>query len=97
MTILELITRFQGLWKIAIPHLAEPSPQDAARWCDYAPSIVERAILRTGRRFAKDKVPPAFDAEEAYRYVTGVARSMTEELATASVHPYRAAMKSNTV
>lgn len=88
MTILELITRFQELWRMVLPHIAEPSPQDAARWCDYDPSIVERAILRTGRRFASDKVPSGFKPEEAYRYVTGVARSATAQQQTA---PPRAA------
>jgi hypothetical protein len=88
MQLTEKIEYFTELWSLILPHVAEPSPQDAARWCDYEPAIVERAMLRTGRRFAKDKIPPGFNPEEAYRYVTGVSRSMTAELAISGVNQY---------
>jgi hypothetical protein len=88
MQLTEKIDYFKQLWRVVLPHVAEPSPQDVARWCDYEPAIVERAMLRTGRRFAKDKIRPGFNPEEAYRYVTGVSRSMTAELAARGVNQH---------
>jgi hypothetical protein len=86
MQLTEKIDYFTRLWRIILPHVADPSPQDAARWCDYEPAIVERAMLRTGRRFAKDKLAPGFTPEQSFRYTTGVARSMTAELAINGAH-----------
>jgi len=79
MQLTEKIEYFTQLWCVVLPHVREPSPQDVARWCDYESAIVERAILRTGRRFAENKVQRDFDPTQAYRYTTGVARSMTTE------------------
>jgi hypothetical protein len=65
---------FVDLWRMALPHVTPPSVQDAARWSGYPPEIVEKAILRTARRFAPDKITPAFRPEEAYRYTSSVAK-----------------------
>jgi len=78
MTLLEKITHYQRVWRIALPHLTEPAPEDVARWCTYPLGTVENAILRTGNRFAKSKLASGFNPEEAYRYTTAVARSMAE-------------------
>jgi hypothetical protein len=74
MTLLEKYDRYVKLWRVVLPHVVDPSIQDAARWSDYSPEIVERAILRTGRRFAPDKITPTFRPDEAYRYVSAVAK-----------------------
>jgi hypothetical protein len=74
MTLLEKYDRYVKLWRVALPHVAEPSIQDAARWSDYPPEIVEKAILRTARRFAPGKLPPTFQSLEAHKYVSAVAK-----------------------
>jgi len=84
MTLLEKYETFVRLWRVALPHVPEPSIQDAARWSEYRPNIVERAILRTGRRFAPHRITPEFSPEESYKYTSAVARALTE-------HPQRTA------
>ena len=78
MTVLQRIENYRAVWAIALPHLAPPSPQDAARWGAYPVSVVETAILRAGRRFSKERVSGSFDPVSAYRYVTATARSMEQ-------------------
>lgn len=75
MTLAERITGFVELWKLALPHIEPPSVQDAGHWGAYPPDQVEKAILRTARRFAPGKITPAFLPDEAYRYVSAVARA----------------------
>jgi len=79
MTLAEKIHNFVELWQMALPHVEPPSVQDAARWSAYDPALVERAILRTARRFAPNKVTPEFQANEAYRYVSSVARGESKK------------------
>lgn len=88
MSLLEKYERFVGLWRVALPHVIEPTIQDAGRWTEYRPAIVERAILRTGRRFAPDRITPGLTPEESYRYTSAVARALTE-------HPHRPAHSAN--
>jgi hypothetical protein len=79
MTVLEKISHLKTVWRLTLPHIPEPSHEDVARWCIYPMEHVEAAILRTVRRFAKDKLGPSFVPTEAYRYTSAVARSMTEK------------------
>lgn len=79
MTLAQRISGFVELWRLAMPHIEQPSVQDAARWGGYDPAVVERAILRTARRFAPGKITPAFRPEEAYRYVSAVAKGESIE------------------
>lgn len=78
MTVLEKIDHFKSVWRNTLPHIAEPSSEDIARWCLYPLENVEAAILRAVRRFSKDKIEQSFTPVEAYRYVTAVARNVTE-------------------
>jgi hypothetical protein len=77
---LEQITQYQTLWAAVIPHIPPPSPEDVARWFGYQPSAVEHAIMRTARRFARDKVVPDFDPVQAYRFATATARSIADQM-----------------
>lgn len=79
MTLAQRITGFVELWRLALPHIQPPSVQDTARWGSYDPAIVERAILRTARRFAADRINSAFQAEEANRYVSAVTKGESKE------------------
>jgi len=81
MTVLEKITHLRTVWRLTLPHIAEPSPEDVARWCIYPTEHVEQAILRTVRRYAVDKLNPSFAPIDAYRHVSSVARSLTERAA----------------
>ena len=74
MTMIDKIESFTKLWRVALPHIAAPTVQDAAHWCDSEPALVERAILRTGRRFAQGKLLPGFNSIEAFRYTSAVIR-----------------------
>ena len=79
MQILEQIQHYKTVWGELIPHIIAPHTQDVLRWCEYQPDIVEKAIARTARKFAVDRIDPStFDPESAYRYVSGTARIATE-------------------
>ena len=76
MNLIERTELYRRMWRLTLPHVPEPSPQDAARWGLYPAHAVEAAILRTAMRFAPIKVTTGFDPQQAYRYVTGTARSI---------------------
>jgi len=59
-----------------LPHVPEPTPEDAVRWCGYPVQAVEQAILRTSKRFSREKIVQGFDVGSAYRYTTSTARRM---------------------
>ena len=67
MTLLDKISHFQQVWRVVLPHIAEPSPEDAARWVCYPLEAVENAILRTGKRFNSSRLSPGFNPHDAYR------------------------------
>ena len=78
MTVFAQIEEYLKLWRVVLPHLAEPSQHDAARWCIYPTPAVEGAILRAGQRFTPIRIgSDYFDPTQAYRYVTAVAKQMT--------------------
>ena len=77
MTISEKIQQYQKVWRLVLPHLSEPQPEDAVRWCAYPTEIVETAILRAGQRFAPPKVGPSFQPLQAFKFVTATSRSLT--------------------
>lgn len=79
MNLAQKISGFVELWQLAMPHIVPPTVQDAARWGSYPPEVVEKAILRTARRFAPEKITPAFRADEAYRYVSAVTKGESRE------------------
>lgn len=83
MRALDSIKEYRTLWVLVVPHIAVPGPEDAARWCIYPPDAVEHAILRTGQRFAKEKIRSDFDPHMAYRYVTATARSIAQQSSAA--------------
>jgi hypothetical protein len=76
MTVFDRIENFLALWRLAVPHLPEPTPAAVIHWCRYPDSAVEQAILRTGQKFAQPRIEPDFAPDKAYRYVTGTARVM---------------------
>jgi hypothetical protein len=76
MTVFAQIEEYRKLWRVVLPHLAEPSQQDAARWCIYPTPAVEGAILRAGQRFAPPRVGSDFDPTQVYRYVTAVSKQI---------------------
>lgn len=81
MTVFAQIEHYQKVWRLALPHVAEPSSADAVRWCGYPLEFVEQAILRAGQRFSPDRIGSEFDARQAYRYVTAVAKTMNMQAA----------------
>lgn len=89
MTLAERITGFLELWRMALPHIEPPSVQDAGHWGTFSPALVERAILRTARRFAPEKLTPAFRPDEAYRYVSAVARAESANPLKGALHDNR--------
>ena len=83
MKALDTIREYRTLWALVLPHITTPGPEDVARWCDYPTEAVEHAILRTAKRFAREKVKPGFDPLTAYKYATATARSIAEQTNTA--------------
>jgi hypothetical protein len=80
MSAIDQIRRYQELWNLVLPHIAPPEPEDVARWCAFETDNVETAILRTAARFARHKVSTNLEPTQAYRYVTGTARSIQEQM-----------------
>jgi hypothetical protein len=79
MTLLEKISYFQKVWRLTLPHIEPPSPEDAVRWCPYSVDTVETALLRTARRFAPAKITEGFQPQQAYKYATAIARSINDQ------------------
>ena len=79
MTALEQIEQHRILWGLALPHLPTPDPQIVVRWVEYPLQSVEHAILRTAKRFTREKVGSDFDPNQAYRFVTGTARQISKQ------------------
>jgi hypothetical protein len=78
MSALEQISQYQKLWTVILPHVATPPPEDVARWLDFPTNTIEQAIVRTAKRFAREKITPSFDSIQAYRYTSSVARSIRD-------------------
>lgn len=78
MNTLEKVVHFQSVWQIALPHIPAPTPQDAVRWAEYSIPVVEAAILRTAKRFARARLTNSFSPAEAYRYTSGTARNIAQ-------------------
>lgn len=76
MNLIERVELYLKMWRLTLPHISEPPSEDAARWGLYPMHVVEAAILRTGKRFARTKITPDFVPEQAYRYATATARSI---------------------
>jgi hypothetical protein len=76
MRAVQRIEEFLKLWRVILPHLPEPSLRDAGRWAIYTDDAVEGAILRAGQRYSPERVGPAFDPTQAYKYVTTVAKAL---------------------
>jgi hypothetical protein len=87
MILLERISNYQSVWTVALPHLPPPSAESAARWGAFPLEVVEAAILRAGRRFAKSRITEDFDPTSACRYVTGTARAMMQREGVCSTDP----------
>lgn len=76
MTLLQRVDTFLATWRLLLPHLPPPTPEDAVRWLHYADTIVEQAILRTSKKFAAYKIDARFNPSKAHRYATATARIM---------------------
>ncbi|HKV92334.1 MAG TPA: hypothetical protein VJW20_07280 [Candidatus Angelobacter sp.] len=76
MTLLQRIDDLLATWRIVLPHLPPPAPEDAVRWLHYSDTAVEQAILRTGKKFAAHKIDAQFDPSRAHQYATATARIM---------------------
>jgi hypothetical protein len=76
MNVIDKITYYQKVWKVALPHLPTPEPQDIRFWTDLDVNSVESAILQASNRFAESRIKRPFDASEAYRYITATAKGM---------------------
>lgn len=79
MSALEQIKQYQALWTTVIPHIKAPPPEDVARWFAFSTNAVEHAVMRTARRFAREKIGPTFDPTQAYKYATATARNIAEQ------------------
>lgn len=79
MKALDTIRGYRSLWALVVPHIKTPGPEDVARWCDYPSDAVEHAILRTAKRFAREKIAADFDPVSAYRFTSATARSIAEQ------------------
>lgn len=75
MTVLERIHAMRATFAALLPHLPQPSVQDAARWITYDAAVAEAAIVRASQKFAASKIDLAnFDVSSPYRYITATCR-----------------------
>jgi hypothetical protein len=77
MTILEQVVHYQAVWRLILPHIQQPAPEDCARWLAYPVPIVEQALIRSGQRFTQARLDVGFEPSSAYRYVTATANRMS--------------------
>jgi hypothetical protein len=81
MNLIERVAHIQQVWRMIIPHLAEPAPADVGRWLEYSDRTIEAAILRTAGKFASSKIDAqTFDATRSWRYVSATAKQMAREV-----------------
>ena len=78
MNLIERINSLLAVWRVALPHIPAPAPDNVAHWLNYPNLIVEAAILRTARKFSQDKLSADFIPSQAYKYTTSTARIMTQ-------------------
>lgn len=87
MNLLQRIDHYQKVWGVILPHLPQPSEQDAARWGVYPVEAVEGALLRAARRFAIDRIPTDFDVSSVCRYVTAISRAISPKPVAPEIAP----------
>jgi len=78
MNLIERVSLYLKTWKMVLPHVAPPPPEDAARWGLYPSYVVEAAILRTSKRFAPARLGLDFVPQQAYKYATATARAIAD-------------------
>jgi hypothetical protein len=78
MSLIERINSLLAVWRVALPHIPAPAPESVTHWLNYPNVIVEAAILRTARKFSREKLNADFTPASAHRYVTSTARIMNE-------------------
>jgi hypothetical protein len=76
MTLVQRIDSLLATWRVLLPHIPAPTPENATRWLHYPDTAVEAAILRTAQKFAAPKLVSGFEPLQAYRYTTSTARNM---------------------
>jgi hypothetical protein len=76
MTLIQRVDGLLATWRLLLPHVPPPEPEDAARWLNYPDEIVEQAIFRTRKKFAAHKIDARFDPCRAHQYATATARTM---------------------
>ena len=78
MNLIQQIDLYRKTWRLLLPHVPVPPPEDAARWAAYPSSAVESALLRTSKRFAPARITPDFVPQRAYKYATATARAIAQ-------------------
>jgi hypothetical protein len=84
MTFVQRVDGLLATWRLLLPHVPAPTPENATRWLHYSDTVVESAILRTAQKFSQEKLSTGFEPSLAYRYTTSTARNMTARAAAAS-------------
>ena len=75
MTLLQRIDNTRNAWKLLMPSIAPPSDMWLAKWCaGYGEAAIERAVLRTSRKFRNGNTP-----EPAHRYCSATLRHLTTD------------------
>ncbi len=72
MILLARIENVMKLWVIMLPHVQKPSDRHFGLWSQFPDDIIERAVVRTSRKFAPEKIDATFNPEIAWRYCAGV-------------------------
>jgi hypothetical protein len=79
---LKKLDHLRELWRTLLPHIPEPQPGDAMQWAQFSLSIAEKAILRSAKKFRKERIDGAvIDPALVFRYTTATARHLSEDIA----------------
>lgn len=63
----------QELWTVVMPHIPAPELQQMLRWMSrFSDAQLEYAVVRTGRKFAQDRINQPVDPVMPYKYTSGV-------------------------
>jgi hypothetical protein len=91
MTLVQRVDSLLATWRLLLPHVPAPTPENATRWLHYPDAVVESAILRTAQKFSQEKLSANFEPSLAYKYTTSTARNMVVRAAESASGNQKAA------
>lgn len=79
MSVIQRSKEAEQLWRVMLSHVPQPEIRQFVVWANrFSDEQMERAILRTHRKYSADKAQPE-DPAVIHRYVTGILLNLERE------------------